>query len=54
LGRRGDDLVITVEGRRRVLALPSALRRCLVDGAQLRDGSLAVRFVPDPDQWRPM
>ncbi|HST85816.1 MAG TPA: ArsA family ATPase [Kineosporiaceae bacterium] len=54
LGRRGDDLVVTVEGRRRVLALPSALRRCQVDSAQLRDGVLAVRFVPDPDQWRPM
>jgi len=54
LGRRGDDLVVTVEGRRRVLALPSALRRCQVAGAQLRDGALAIRFVPDPDQWRPM
>jgi arsenite/tail-anchored protein-transporting ATPase len=52
LGRRGDDLVVTVEGRRRVLALPSALRRCQVNGAQLRDGTLAIRFVPDPDQWR--
>ncbi len=54
LGRRGDDLVITVEGRRRVLALPSALRRCVVAGAQLRDGTLAIRFVPDPEQWRPI
>jgi arsenite-transporting ATPase len=52
LGRRGDDLVVTVEGRRRVLALPSALRRCQVAGAQLRDGVLAIRFVPDPAQWR--
>jgi arsenite/tail-anchored protein-transporting ATPase len=52
LGRRGDDLVVTVEGRRRVLALPSALRRCQVIGAQLRDGTLSIRFVPDPDRWR--
>jgi arsenite/tail-anchored protein-transporting ATPase len=52
LGRRGDDLVITVAGRRRVLALPSALRRCDVAGAQLRDGTLSVRFVPDPALWR--
>jgi arsenite/tail-anchored protein-transporting ATPase len=52
LGRRGDDLVVTVDGRRRVLALPSALRRCQVEGAALRDGALAIRFVPDPDQWR--
>jgi arsenite-transporting ATPase len=54
LGRRGDELVITVEGRRRVLALPSALRRCQVAGAQLRDGALSIRFEPDPAQWRPM
>jgi arsenite-transporting ATPase len=54
LARRGDDLVVTVEGRRRVLALPSALRRCEVAGAQLRDSVLSVRFVPDPAQWRPM
>jgi arsenite-transporting ATPase len=54
LGRRGDDLVVTVEGHRRVLALPSALRRCEVAGATLRDGWLSVRFVPDPAQWRPM
>jgi arsenite-transporting ATPase len=52
LGRRGDDLVITVAGRRRVLALPSALRRCQVTGARLHDGVLSVRFVPDPAQWR--
>ena len=51
LGRRGDELVVTLEGRRRVLALPSALRRCEVAGAQLRDGVLSVRFEPDPAQW---
>jgi arsenite-transporting ATPase len=54
LGRRGDDLVVTVEGQRRVLALPSALRRCQVTGARLRDGVLSIRFVPDPAQWRPL
>ena len=46
-----DELVVTLEGRRRVLALPSALRRCEVAGAQLRDGVLSVRFEPDPAQW---
>lgn len=51
LGRRGDDLVLTVEGRRRVLALPSALRRCRVDGARLAGGTLSVCFVPDPALW---
>ena len=52
LARVGDDMVVTVGGHRRVLALPSALRRCVVAGAALRDGRLRVRFEPDPDQWR--
>lgn len=52
LGRRGDDLVLTVQGHRRVVTLPSALRRCEVAGARLRDGALTVRFVPDPTRWR--
>ena len=52
LSRSGDDLVVTVAGHRRLLALPSALRRCVVAGAKLRDGRLVVRFEPDPAQWR--
>jgi arsenite-transporting ATPase len=51
LVRKGDELVVTVGSRRRVLALPSALRRCRVSGAALRDGRLVVSFIPDPDQW---
>ncbi len=51
LVRKGDELVVTVGAHRRVLALPSALRRCDVAGAALRDGRLAVDFVPDPDLW---
>lgn len=51
LARSGDELVLTVGGHRRVLALPSALRRCLVVGATLADGRLRVRFEPDPDLW---
>ncbi len=51
LARVGDDLVLAVAGRRRVLALPSALRRCSVCSAKLRDGRLRIRFVPDRDQW---
>ncbi|HWL36295.1 MAG TPA: ArsA family ATPase [Frankiaceae bacterium] len=51
LVRRGDELVVTVGSRRRVLALPSALRRCLVDSAALREGRLVISFVPDPDLW---
>ncbi|MCU1692053.1 MAG: arsenic transporter ATPase [Frankiales bacterium] len=51
LARSGDELVVTVAGHRRVLALPSALCRCTVAGAVLAEGRLAVRFEPDPDLW---
>jgi arsenite-transporting ATPase len=51
LTRVGDDLVVTVSGRRRVLALPSALRRCHVRGAQVDDGRLEITFQPDPSQF---
>jgi arsenite-transporting ATPase len=51
LARKADDLLVTVAGWRRVLALPSALRRCVVDGAGLVDGRLLVRFRADPDLW---
>ncbi len=54
LSRRGDDLVLAVGGSRRVLTLPSALRRCRVVGASLRGGLLRVRFEPDPELWRPL
>lgn len=54
LGRRGDDLHLEVAGVQRVLTLPSALRRCTVEGATLRDGRLRVRFTPDPALWRPL
>ncbi|MFD7610266.1 ArsA family ATPase [Streptomyces sp. NPDC059828] len=51
LVRRGDELLITVGPFRRVLPLPSVLRRCTVSGAGLRDGELRVRFTPDPAVW---
>lgn len=51
LVRRGDELVVTAGPFRRIVPLPSALRRCTVDGAALRDGTLAVRFAPDPALW---
>jgi arsenite-transporting ATPase len=51
LARAGDELVLTVGGHRRLLALPSALLRCTVAGAVLADGRLSVRFTPDPDLW---
>ncbi|MCW2598180.1 MAG: ArsA family ATPase [Frankiales bacterium] len=52
LARSGDELVVTVAGHRRLLALPSALRRCAVAGARLLDGRLVVRFEADAEQWR--
>lgn len=55
LARSGDDLVVGVGPERRVLTLPSALRRCTVEGARLLDEGaatrLVVRFTPDPDLW---
>ena len=51
LARVGDELAITVDGRRRLLSLPSVLRRCMVVGAEQHAGGLTVRFHPDPDVW---
>lgn len=51
LVRRGDEIVVTVGRFRRIRTLPSALRRCSVSGAGLRDGVLEIRFSPDPDLW---
>ena len=52
LARSGDELVITLAGHRRLLALPSALQRCDVVGARLSGGRLLVAFEPDPNLWR--
>ncbi|QOV38894.1 ArsA family ATPase [Streptomyces ferrugineus] len=49
--RRADEIVVTAGQFRRIVPLPSALRRCAVDGAALRDGELRIRFAPDPDLW---
>ncbi|MGW8553205.1 ArsA family ATPase [Streptomyces tubercidicus] len=51
LVRRGDEIVVTVGRFRRIRTLPSALRRCTVSGAGLRDGALEIRCTPDPDLW---
>lgn len=51
LVRRGDELVVTAGRLRRIVPLPSALRRCTVAGAALREGELRVRFAPDPHLW---
>ena len=47
----GDELVLTLGSCRRVLLLPSALRRCVVRGARMRGGRLRVHFAPDPALW---
>ncbi len=44
LARHGDDLVVTVGSYRRVITLPSTLRRSAVAGARLSAGRLRVRF----------
>jgi arsenite-transporting ATPase len=51
LARVDDDLAITVSGVRRMVALPSVLRRCEVTGARLEDDDLYVVFRPDPAVW---
>jgi arsenite-transporting ATPase len=51
LKRRDDELLISVGDHRRVLSLPSVLRRCVVTGARVRDSTLRVRFVPDEKVW---
>jgi arsenite-transporting ATPase len=51
VARAGDDLVVTVSGNRRVLTLPSVLRRCVVVAGDFDGARLRVRFRPDPDLW---
>ena len=49
--RAGDDLVVTVAGNRRVLTLPSVLRRCVVVSGSFDGTHLSVRFRRDPALW---
>jgi arsenite-transporting ATPase len=51
LKRRDDELLVSVGDQRRVLSLPSVLRRCVVVGATVRNATLRVRFVPDEKVW---
>ncbi|MGV9479423.1 ArsA-related P-loop ATPase [Gordonia aichiensis] len=51
LGRSGDDLLVTVEGMRHCLPLPSVLRRCVVDDADWDGERVRIRFSPDPAVW---
>jgi arsenite-transporting ATPase len=49
--RAGDELILTVGTRRRVVSLPSGLRRCDVVGGRYADDQLRIRFRPDPALW---
>ena len=51
LKRRDDELLVSVGDQRRVLSLPSVLRRCVVTGATVRHATLRVRFVRDERVW---
>ena len=45
LQRNGAELVLTVAGHRRLLALPSALQRCEIAGAELTGDRLEISFA---------
>jgi arsenite-transporting ATPase len=47
LARRGDELVVTVGGHRRLLALPAALHKARVGAASLNAGVLVITFESD-------
>lgn len=51
LGRSVDDLLVTVDGFRHPVRLPSVLRRCTVADADWDRERLRVRFRPDPAVW---
>jgi arsenite/tail-anchored protein-transporting ATPase len=51
LARVDDELAVTAGATRRMVALPSVLRRCTVTGAHLDGDDLRVAFVPDPAVW---
>ena len=51
LARVGDELAVTLDGTRRMVALPAVLQRCAVTGARLVDDDLVVVFTPDPEVW---
>ncbi|MQA16384.1 MAG: AAA family ATPase [Pseudonocardiaceae bacterium] len=51
LARVGDEIAVTSAGHRRLITLPSVLRRCVVTGAEVDGAGLLVRFRPDPALW---
>ncbi|MGJ7904896.1 ArsA family ATPase [Actinopolyspora sp. H202] len=51
LARIGDELAVTVDGHRRLITLPSVLRRCVAVEADAGDDGVIVTFRPDPARW---
>jgi arsenite/tail-anchored protein-transporting ATPase len=51
LARVDDELSVTVGLTRRMVALPSVLRRCTITGAYVTGHDLCVAFAPDPAVW---
>lgn len=51
LARVGDELAVTIDSRRRLIALPPVLRRCQVIGAETDAKGLEIHFQPDPTLW---
>ena len=51
LKRRDSELLVVVGDHRRVMTLPAVLKRCVVRSATVKDGTLRVRFSPDPAVW---
>jgi arsenite/tail-anchored protein-transporting ATPase len=51
LARVDDELALTIDGRRRLIGLPAALRRCTVTGADVDELGVLVHFRPDPAVW---
>lgn len=51
LARVGDELAVTAAGHRRLITLPSVLRRCVVTGAEVDGDGLLIGFRPDPALW---
>lgn len=51
LARVGDELAVTASGHRRLITLPSVLRRCVLTDAEVDAEGLLIRFRPDPALW---
>ena len=51
VGRAGPSVIIAMDEWRRVIRLPAALQRCVVEGAGLEGGVLTIRLRPDPLAW---